>query len=577
MICDGPVDALWIENMNTVLDDNKMLCLANSERIKFTPFMHMVFEVQDLAVASPATVSRCGMVYIDSNELGWSPYVKTWLAKFTGKFGEPFSEYLYGLFEKYIDDGLSFVNKKCTQTMKQVDVAKITTLCSLLESLLIINKDIDARLEEGKLKVAISTTFAFCYVWSIGGNLKSANWDMFDTFVRNQFDENPDAKLGSGGDLFTYYVDVQYRRMELWERIVPKFVYDQTKPYFEMLVPTIDTVRYGYLMEKLLNANRSVLFTGETGVGKSVIARSLLLTVSEKSDYAPVFLNFSAQTSSKRTQEMIEAKLEKRRKNVLGAPKQKRMVIFIDDLNMPKLDTYGSQPPIELLRQYQDFGGFYNRFEEGMPFTEIKDLTIAAACAPPGGGRNNVSLRLLRHFCMFSIPSPSEYNLKHIFKAITQGFFTEFNNNVKACSDLIVDSAVEIYSRMSTELLPTPAKSHYVFNLRDLSKCVQGVLQVKPESITDKDGVSRLFYHESQRVFHDRLINEEDKNYFHIILAECANKYFSQQIDPNMFSKKPIIFGDFMKMGAEKSERLYEEISDYEKLKSIFEDVSGLF
>ena len=56
-----------------------MLCLANSERIKLSAEIHMVFEVQDLAVASPATVSRCGMVYIDSNDLGWRPFMKTWL------------------------------------------------------------------------------------------------------------------------------------------------------------------------------------------------------------------------------------------------------------------------------------------------------------------------------------------------------------------------------------------------------------------------------------------------------------------------------------------------------------------
>jgi len=85
-----------------------------------------------------------------------------------------------------------------------------------------------------------------------------------------------------------------------------------------MLVPTVDTVRFGYLLEKLLAVRHPVLYTGETGVGKSVIARGLLNNISEKANYVPYFINFSAQTSSKRTQEMIESKLEKKRKTVLG-------------------------------------------------------------------------------------------------------------------------------------------------------------------------------------------------------------------------------------------------------------------
>lgn len=79
VVFDGPVDALWIENMNTVLDDNMTLCLANSERIKLRPELRMLFEVQDLAVASPATVSRCGMVYLSFDNLPWMLYVKSWL------------------------------------------------------------------------------------------------------------------------------------------------------------------------------------------------------------------------------------------------------------------------------------------------------------------------------------------------------------------------------------------------------------------------------------------------------------------------------------------------------------------
>ena len=99
MILDGPVDTLWIESMNTVLDDNKVLTLLNGDRISLPSQVGLVFEVEDLAVASPATVSRAGMIYLNLNDVGWRPIIEAWILKIKD---EQVREFLTDTIEKWI-------------------------------------------------------------------------------------------------------------------------------------------------------------------------------------------------------------------------------------------------------------------------------------------------------------------------------------------------------------------------------------------------------------------------------------------------------------------------------------------
>ncbi|KAI5730401.1 hypothetical protein M8J76_013302 [Diaphorina citri] len=548
VICDGPIDAVWIENMNSVLDDNKLLCLANSERIKLTSWVHMMFEVQDLSQASPATVSRCGMVYVDAKTLGWTPYVKSWLKLLFDKvplIREEFEEVILALFEKYVDPGLNFVRKFCATAIHQVDVSKARMICSLMESTLIEPGMLDRSHNSENTGPLLVQTFLWSYLWAVGGNLTDESRDRFEAFAREQFADEPNVSLGKDPDLRSYFVSKDTKQLTPWTTITPIFTYDPTMPFFDMMVPTIDTIRFG--------------------VGKTVVARSILNKLLASNTWAALTINFSAQTSSARTQEILEGKLDKRTKTLLGAPLGKRLAVFVDDVNMPKLETYGAQPPIELLRQFLDFGGLYDR--DKMFWKTLQDVVLCTACAPPGGGRMPLTPRFVRHFGLLSLPSPTEDTLK----SILTGFLSIFPPPVQSVSDAIINAAVEVYNRIAEDLLPTPAKSHYVFNLRDLSKCVQGILQASADSTKTTEDILRLYYHESLRVFHDRLINEQDKAYFYALMKQVCQKHFGTPVlefdDVTVVQNPPVLlFGDFMS-SASKEDRFYQEIKNVDKLK----------
>ncbi|CAM9650272.1 unnamed protein product, partial [Laminaria digitata] len=171
-VFDGPIDALWIENMNTVLDDNMTLCLANGERIKLMVEMKMLFEVMDLAVASPATVSRIGVIYMTPSNLGWMPYVQTWIP--TGlpeAFPQSARQHLLHRFEGCVQKGLDFQRKRCREPVSCVDIQLATSLSFIFQSL-IVNAEDSFSLPEPELNAFVDKLFAFSFVWSIAGSVQ---------------------------------------------------------------------------------------------------------------------------------------------------------------------------------------------------------------------------------------------------------------------------------------------------------------------------------------------------------------------------------------------------------------------
>lgn len=130
-------------------------------------------------------------------------------------------------------------------------------------------------------------------------------------------------------------------------------------------------------------------------------------------------------------------------------------------------------------------------------------------------GRSELPPRFVRYFNTIYIPDLEEESLLYIFSELTRGFFRNFKLKAEVLDLIenksIVHSTLTLYSDIKRELLPTPEKSHYLFNLRDVSRVFQGLTAVKAAALPTPESLVKLWVHEFQRVFEDRLINEHDR------------------------------------------------------------------
>ncbi|CAM4719453.1 unnamed protein product [Caretta caretta] len=556
ILFDGPVDTLWIESMNSVMDDNKVLTLINGERISMPEQVSLLFEVENLAVASPATVSRCGMVYTDYSDLGWKPYVHSWIEK--RPKGE--AEALQRMFDKFINKMLTFKKENCEELVPIPEYSGIVSLCKLFSALATPENGVNPA-DGDNYTTVVEMYFVFSMIWSVCAAVDEEGRKKIDSYLREMEGSFPNKDT-----VYEYFVDPKRKNWASFEDKLPKmWRYPANAPFYKIIVPTVDTVRYNYLVDALVSNQNPVLLVGPVGTGKTSIAQSVLQSL-DNTKWAVLTVNMSAQTTSNNVQNIIESRVEKRTKGVYVPMGGKSMITFMDDLNMPAKDTFGSQPPLELLRLWIDYGFWYDREKQTIKY--IKDMFLMAAMGPPGGGRTVISGRLQSRFNLINMTFPTEPQIRRIFGTMLNQKLQNFEEAVKPLGNIATEATVELYHGVVQKFLPTPAKIHYLFNLRDISKVFQGMLRAHKDFHDTKPSLTRLWIHECFRVFSDRLVDLADKDAFIAILSEKLGSFFDLTFHNICPSKSQPIFGDFMR-----EPRVYEDLVDLSALKLEMERV----
>jgi dynein heavy chain len=390
-----------------------------------------------------------------------------------------------------------------------------------------------------------------------------------------------------------------------WASAVPSWRYpvEEERPRFSSLViPTVDSVRYEALLALTHLAGGAPLLVGGPGTAKTTVVGSFVARLPSGegggataapsgSSSAPQqqpqqlwtskTITFSYLTTPAIFQTALEACVEKRQGRTFAPPEGRRLALFIDDLAMPARNEWGDQVTSEIVRQLLETGGVYSVEK---PIGDVKSVVdvsyVAAMGAPSGGGggggggaggggggsggRSDIPNRLKRQFAAFYVPPPTAAAIEGIFGTIMAGRFGSpeagCSQGVAQVAQRLVPATLELWRAAQARLLPTPARMHYDFTLRDLSRVFQGIVLASRDRIRGPalagaggggdGGISSssasasapkppalppifggraasgegyllsLWAHECRRVFADKLVCEEDKGWVDAKLAE---------------------------------------------------------
>ena len=568
IVFDGDVDPEWVENLNSVLDDNKLLTLPNGERLSLPSNVRILFEVENLKYATLATVSRCGMVWFGSDTVTADMMVSNYLQTLQSKTLDDLDEEsaiqsqpstlavqrdIARLFENYLMAGdlLSCSLKevrKLNHIMEFTEIRALTTLFSLLNKSCrtVIEYNVqheDFPLEAEQIQAFVSKKLLLALVWALCGDCTLSDRKHFGSFVGglSTFDL---PLLGETASLIDYNVSLPDCEWTPWQSHVPNVELNtHSVTQTDVVIPTMDTIRHEDILYSWLAEHKPLVLCGPPGSGKTM---TLFSALRKSSNMEVVGLNFSSATTPDLIIKTFDQYCEYRKtlNGVVMSPSQigRWLVLFCDEVNLPSRDQYGTQRVVSFLRQLIEHNGFWRTSDQN--WVTLERIQFVGACNPPtDAGRTPLSLRFLRHSPLVMVDYPGKQSLQQIYGTFNSAIL-KIVPNLRGYSEALTKAMVQLYvesqSRFTSKIQP-----HYVYSPRELTRWSRGIYEaIKPLENLTLEGLVRIWAHEALRLFGDRLVTENERQWTEATIHRIANEHF-----PNIQQealKGPILFSNWL-------------------------------
>ncbi|KFP28061.1 Cytoplasmic dynein 2 heavy chain 1, partial [Colius striatus] len=536
IICDGDIDPEWIESLNSVLDDNRLLTMPSGERIQFGSNVNFIFETHDLSCASPATISRMGMIFLrqvtgvlqtfklnkytfleSDEDTDLNSLIKSWLRN------QP-EECRYNL-ENWIGD---YFEKALNWVVKKNDFMVETSLVGTVMNGL---SHLHGCTDRGQ--------FIINLLRGLGGNL---NMKSRQEFAKEVFSWARESPPDPRKPLDTYFDSdtgqlMPYQLKKPDNLTADDFSNLQTLP----VIQTPDMQRgLDYFRPWLeLNNKQPFLLVGPEGCGKGML---LHYAFSQLRSTQIATVHCSAQTTSQHLLQKLSQTCIVISTNTgrVYRPKDcERLVLYLKDINLPKPDKWGTSTLVAFLQQVLTYQGFY---DENLEWVGLENIQFVASMSAGGTlGRHKLTSRFTSIVRLCAIDYPERDQLQTIYSAYLELVLQKNLKNHPVWGSLpkihqLAGSMVQVYEQVRVKFT-VDDHSHYLFTPCILTQWVLGLFRYDlagGSSTQTADYVLEIVAYEACRLFRDKIVDMKELHIFDNILMKVFQGDWGSDVLDNM-------------------------------------------